>query len=66
MEDLIVRKLHWFRLGNEHSERQWRDIAGMLRLNREGLELDRLRAAATAAGVSDLLDKAMAEVELLG
>lgn len=63
VEDLIVRKLHWFRLGNETSERQWRDIAGMLRLNRERLERDRLRAAATAAGVVDLLDKAIAEVE---
>jgi hypothetical protein len=31
-EDVILRKLEWFRLGNEVSDRQWRDVIG----SREG------------------------------
>lgn len=41
-EDLIVRKLLWFRMGGEVSERQWRDVAGLLTLNREHIDRDRL------------------------
>lgn len=29
-EDIILNKLHWFRLGGEQSERQWKDVQGIL------------------------------------
>lgn len=29
-EDILLQKLRWFRLGNEVSDRQWRDIIGIL------------------------------------
>lgn len=61
-EDLIVRKLLWFRNGNEVSERQWRDVLGMLRLNTT-LDVQLMSAAARDAGVADLLVRAQADVE---
>ncbi len=37
-EDIILQKLHWFRLGEEVSERQWRDALGVLEVR---TDLDR-------------------------
>lgn len=57
-EDLIVRKLMWFRLGGGQSERQWRDIVGVLRVSRPLLDREYLAAAASQAGVAELLERA--------
>ena len=59
LEDLVARKLLWFHLGGEVSERQWRDVLGMLRLNADSVDRVRLRALAVGAGVGHLLDKAI-------
>jgi hypothetical protein len=61
-EDLVIRKLHWFRPGGESSERQWRDVIGILRLNRRGLDRSRMLRLAAQAGVPDLLAKAEREI----
>lgn len=58
VEDLVVRKLWWFRAGDETSERQWRDVLGILRLNRDAIDRERLRLMAANAGVADLLERA--------
>ncbi len=63
LEDLVARKLLWFRMGGEISERQWRDVLGMLRLNEGSIDLDRLRALAMSAGVGELLERAISEAE---
>lgn len=41
-EDIILSKLEWFRLGGEASERQWRDILGVLKTQAGALELNYL------------------------
>ena len=56
-EDVIVQKLRWFRLGNEVSERQWRDALGIVRVQGEALDRAYLRQAARGLGVDDLLER---------
>ncbi len=51
-EDLILSKLSWSRSAGG-SERQEVDIAGILRLNRSGLDGDYLRRWASVLGVAD-------------
>ncbi len=57
VEDVLLGKLEWYRLGDETSERQWNDILGILRTN-TNLELEYLRHWAQTLGVLDLLEKA--------
>ena len=56
----ILRKLEWFRRGGEVSERQWRDVLGILRVQGDRLDVHRLREWAARLAVSDLLDRAIA------
>jgi len=28
-EDILLQKLRWYRMGNEASDRQWRDVLGV-------------------------------------
>lgn len=57
-EDQILRKLAWFRLGDQVSERQWRDVVAILAVQADRLDHDDLRTAAAALGLSDLLTRA--------
>jgi hypothetical protein len=61
-EDIVLAKLEWFRMGGEVSDRQWRDILGVLKTRSGGLDLDYLREWAAALKVTDLLDRALKDV----
>ena len=61
-EDILLAKLHWFRLGGESSEVQWRDIQGIIRGRGDTLDRTYLKRSATKIGVTDLLDKALADL----
>ncbi len=60
-EHSVLRKLEWFRRGGEVSERQWRDVIAILRMQRTHLDQSRLSTWARRLGVSDLLERALHE-----
>ena len=60
-EDILLQKLRWFRKGGETSDRQWRDILGIIRVQGERLDQDYLQRNAAVIGVSDLLQRALGE-----
>ena len=59
-EDTILAKLAWYRLGDEVSDRQWRDILGVLAVQGDRLDFAYMRQWAASLGVSDLLERALA------
>jgi hypothetical protein len=61
-EDTILSKLEWYRMGGEVSERQWRDILGLLKTRAGELDLDYLRKWAHELKVNDLLERALKDV----
>lgn len=60
-EDQVLRKLSWYRLGGETSDRQWRDIVAILAVQRDRLDAVDLRSTARALGLDDLLERAVQE-----
>mgnify|MGYP001465354168 CR=1 FL=1 len=60
-EDTILSKLEWYRLGGEVSERQWRDILGVLKTRAGELDLSYLRKWGQELKVADLLERALKE-----
>ncbi len=63
-EDVILSKLEWYRMGGEVSDRQWRDILGVLKTQAGGIDLEYLREWAKELKVSDLLKRALTESAL--
>jgi hypothetical protein len=61
-EDVVVLKLEGYRLGEEASEQQWRDIITLLKVRADELDLKYTRRAAGALGVEDLFDRALGQV----
>jgi hypothetical protein len=62
-EDIVLAKLEWFRAGGETSERQWRDILGVLDLQSDRLDLEYLKKWAATLGIRDLLQRAIQAVQ---
>ena len=60
-EDIILAKLEWFRRGGEASERQWRDVLGVIKAQWPELDEAYLRDWAGSLGVEDLLERALVE-----
>jgi hypothetical protein len=58
-EVMIVKKLAWFRSGGGASDRQWRDVLGMLKVQAGRLDEPFMRRAAAELGVTDLLQRAL-------
>ncbi len=63
-EDTVLAKLEWFRKGGEISDRQWRDIVGVLKIQSDLLDRDYLSRWADELGVAGLLRRALDEAGL--
>lgn len=61
-EDTVLAKLEWFRAGGESSDRQWADVVGLLTAGRATVDHGYLDRWADELGVTDLLERARAEV----
>jgi hypothetical protein len=63
-EDIILSKLEWYRMGGEVSDRQWRDILGVLKVRIGDLDKDYLRQWAKELKVSDLFERALIQASV--
>jgi len=59
-EHTLLRKLEWYRRGGEVSERQWRDVQAIARIQGDRLDRERLHRWAARLGVADLLERIIA------
>lgn len=58
-EDILLQKLRWFRLSGDTSDRQWRDVRGIVRVQGQRLDVAYLRRGAEVLDVVDLLERAL-------
>ncbi len=65
-EDTVLAKLEWYEKGRRVSDKQWRDILGVIKTQAEQLDVVYLRSAAQALGVQELLEQALAGAEAPG
>lgn len=58
-EDIVLVKLEWYRMDGEASDRQWRDVLGVLKTRAGELDLNYLRKWADELQIDDLFERAM-------
>lgn len=63
-EDIILQKLLWFEKGHRVSDRQWRDVLGVLKVQQSLLDRAYLDRWAVQLRVSELLSRAYHEAGL--
>jgi len=60
-EDIILSKLDWYRMGGGISQRQWKDVLGILKIQQQSLDMPYLEQWATSLKLSDLLHQAFTD-----
>ncbi len=60
-EDILLAKLRWYRRGGEVSDRQWRDVLGIVAAQHATLDRTHLTDWAADLAVSDLLERVLAD-----
>ena len=64
-EDTVLQKLVWYRMTARESQKQWRDILGVLKLQRENLYFDYLWFWANQLELLEDIDRAFTEAGCL-
>jgi hypothetical protein len=62
-EDTVLRKLQWYADGGGVSDRQWRDVLGVLLTRGDDLDRGYLQAWANRLGLSEVLKRALIEAD---
>jgi hypothetical protein len=62
-EYTVLRKLEWYRRGDEVSERQWLDVLGILRAQGSRLDQEIMMTWSERLGVLDLLERAIGQAD---
>ncbi len=60
-EDTVLQKLVWYRMTKNESQRQWRDVLGVLKIQGDRLDFGYLQKWAGELSLSDLLETACTE-----
>ena len=60
-EDVVIHKLRWYEMSGQVSDRQWRDVLGVLKVQGASLDMAYLERAAATLGLSKLLARARSE-----
>ena len=63
-EDTVLAKLDWYRQGGSVSDRQWRDLVSVLKLQNQALDRAYLKDWADRLKVTSLLDRALTDAGL--
>ena len=63
-EDIVLRKLLWYKDGGAVSERQWLDVLGVLKVQAARLDREYMAEWAANLSISDLLKRAMEDAGL--
>ncbi len=63
-EDIIISKLEWFKLSDETSERQWSDILGVIKVQKNKLDKEYLKFWAEQLKLLELIQKAFQQSEV--
>jgi hypothetical protein len=61
-EDILLRKLLWYQMGGEVSDRQWLDLLGIARTQGDDIDRSYVKHWARELGVRQLLDTLLAEL----
>jgi len=57
-EDIIIHKLQWYKMGGLVSERQWLDVIGVIKVQKDSLDKKYLERWSRKLGLSTLLKEA--------
>jgi len=60
-EDVVIHKLRWYEMGGRVSDRQWRDVLGVLKVQGANLDFAYLERAAAILCLSELLARVRSE-----
>jgi hypothetical protein len=62
-EDTVLRKLQWYTAGGGVSDRQWRDVLGVIMTGGDDIDRDYLRVWAARLNLADELERAFSEAD---